>query len=119
MALSSSINKLNKKTMFFSRSSGFVFRDDSSEIKIISPDRNNVFYLNDFASFLFLSLNKPRTIPELTKLALARYDVDKEVLEKDIKNWLKESIKSGFIQKSSKKNNPIIDFLKEIKRRVS
>ncbi|PJE73498.1 MAG: hypothetical protein COV02_02435, partial [Candidatus Terrybacteria bacterium CG10_big_fil_rev_8_21_14_0_10_41_10] len=79
----------------------------------------NVYYLNDFASFLFLSLEKPKTVNGLVKLALAEYDAKEEVLRQDIEDWLKESMKSGFIKNSSKKNNPIIDFFKEIKRRVS
>jgi len=104
--------------MFYSRVSGFVFHADEEGIKIISPDRKHVFYLNDLASFIFLSLDQPKTLGKIISNVMAEYQVEKAVAQKDVKLWLEEAIKMGFIQADSKKINPVINFLKKIKHRV-
>lgn len=104
--------------MFFSRASGFVFHEDKDGVKIISPNRKNIFYLNDLASFLFLSLDKPKTINQLIKAVVNHYDVSQKEAKSDINKWLKESKKMGFIEEKSKKPNFFINFLKKIKSRA-
>lgn len=104
--------------MFYSKVSGFVFHTDEEGVKIISPDRKHVFYLNELASFIFLSLDQPKTLEKLIARVMTEYKVGKAVAQKDIQQWLEEAIKMGFIQVNSKKINPVINLLKKIKHRV-
>lgn len=104
--------------MFYSRVSGFVFHTDEEGVKIISPDRKHVFYLNDLASFIFLSLDQPKTLGKIISSVVAEYQVKKEVAQRDVKLWLEEATRMGFVQVTSQKTNPIINFLKKIKHRV-
>ena len=108
--------------MFFVRSSEVVFDVDATSglVRIIPVDRKNIFYLNELASFLFLSLNRPKTLTSLVALVTKEFSVKPAVAQKDIEQWLKEATKFGFVQETAKNRSKfdLLSFLKKIKNRV-
>ncbi|WP_066501409.1 PqqD family protein [Abyssisolibacter fermentans] len=61
---------------------------------------NQCFELNELALLVWNSLNGEITIDELSNKILEQYDEDKEVIKKDVSNFIAEMVKDNVILES-------------------
>ncbi len=66
---------------------------------IINQDKGTLVTLNEVSFFLWNKLKKPQTANDLVKLLLDSYKVDRQTASKDVKKFLKTSLKSSIIKK--------------------
>lgn len=83
--------------------SGFILRNVADSYVVVAvgsrvKDFNGVINLNSTGAFLWKLLENGISEEELTKKFLEEYDVDKAILEKDLKDFLKKIKDAGLTE---------------------
>ncbi|MBQ9514190.1 MAG: PqqD family protein [Clostridia bacterium] len=83
--------------------SGFILRKVADSYVVVAvgnrvKDFNGVINLNATGAFLWQLLEKGISEEDLTKKFLKEYDVDKEILEQDLKVFLKKIREAGLTE---------------------
>ena len=64
---------------------------------LLEPNKRFMRELNDVGGFVWNKLEKPMSITKLTELVCKKYNVTQIIAEKDIKNFIRDYLKSGYI----------------------
>lgn len=64
---------------------------------LLEPNKKFMRELNDVAGFIWGSLEKPTSVVRLVGLVCKRYKVTRAVAEKDIKMFIQDYLKDGYI----------------------
>ncbi|GEM_PF-5562624 len=88
--------------LLFSRSVGVVFLKKNDHFLLLTKDKKHIIELEDVAFSIWENLAKPISFDNLLKKLNQEYDVSKEELEKDLKEWLKQALKEKIVEKQSK-----------------
>lgn len=83
----------------------FIKKNDS--FLILTNDRKSIIELKDVAFLIWKNLQKPISFPDLLKKIGSEYDVSKEKLTADLKNWLKEAFKEKLIVTTGNKSGSL------------
>lgn len=62
----------------------------NDEFLIISNQKFDIYYFNDMAKELWLSLDGKLSIKDIFAKFIAEYDVDEDVLKEDIVNFIRD-----------------------------
>lgn len=60
--------------------------------------RGDVFELNTTAADVWQALKEPRSLEELLELLAREYDIERDTLQGDIRQWLEEAAQRGIVQ---------------------
>lgn len=88
--------KLNPKTKI-KRNKNIIFKYVEDTVYILDPYNTVIRTLNETASFLWNSLEKPKSINELTKLVCKEFAVSQQQAENDIKEFISNYIEEGLL----------------------
>lgn len=86
----------------FYRNTEVVFLDKNNVFLLLTKDKKHVIELKEVAFSIWENLAKPISFDNLLKKLNQEYDVSKEELEKDLKEWLKQALKENIVEKQSK-----------------
>lgn len=67
---------------------------------LLTADKKNVIQLRDVAFDIWKFIDKPKTMEEIVEHISNLYDERKEVIAKDVKQWLNEACKEGIVLKN-------------------
>lgn len=70
---------------------------NSDEIVILNSSNENFYYLNESAVDLWLSLDTPKQVSELTHILSKKYDGNPNDYEEDVIEWIDDTIRKGFL----------------------
>lgn len=83
----------------FSRAKLFSLEKDDVFL-VLTADKKSVMQLKDVAFDIWKFLDQAKTKEEIIAHINNLYDEKKEVIAKDVENWLKEACKEGIILKN-------------------
>lgn len=81
----------------FKRNVACIYRGIEGKIVVLDPNEGKLFDLNKTASKLWSFLWKPRTKKELLQYLYKNYDIDSDKAKKDIKDFVKNSLKEKLL----------------------
>ena len=85
------------------RNEAFVIREADNEMVLVPlsdniVDMTNIMTLNDVATDVVNSLDGKKTVREICETLLEKYDVEKDVLERDVLNFVEEAVRRKIIE---------------------
>lgn len=89
--------------MKYRQSYNFIMKNVSGDDVLMARGRtalkvNGVFVFNETCSFLWTSLDEPKTIEELSELFQKKYGIDEKTATFDIKVCMNEMLKNEMIE---------------------
>ena len=75
----------------------FTQLSDNEMIAIPSHDQGSMYHLNESAADLWLMLETPKTILELTQLLAQKYLGHAEEYQQDVMEWIDETHQKGLL----------------------
>ncbi|WP_339715025.1 PqqD family protein [Cyclobacterium amurskyense] len=80
-----------------SRSDSYVFNEIEGDIVMMDVSNGSYATLNETGKSIWLLLENPKTIGEITEALLAEYEVSKEQCEKTVNEFLKKMAEANAI----------------------
>ncbi|AKP52629.1 PqqD family protein [Cyclobacterium amurskyense] len=80
-----------------SRSDSYVFNEIEGDIVMMDVSNGSYATLNETGKSIWLLLENPKTISEITEALLAEYEVSKEQCEKTVNEFLKKMAEANAI----------------------
>jgi|TARA_R110002096_G_scaffold73142_4_gene173329 hypothetical protein len=80
-----------------SRSDSYVFNEIEGDIVMMDVSNGSYATLNETGKSIWLLLETPKTIGEITEALLAEYEVSKEQCEKTVNEFLKKMAEANAI----------------------
>ena len=68
------------------------------EVLIVAPRDRRLHRLNEVASYIWMSLDRPRTADELARLVSREFDIDEKTARKDVKAFVSELKKKDLLE---------------------
>ncbi len=90
-------------SVIYFKNQNFVEKDIGEE-KVLVPlsdnvaDMNQVFTMNSVGSFIYDHINGDNTLQQIYKLILDEFDVSEEVVQKDLEQFIKNTVEKGIIE---------------------
>ena len=87
----------------FERNPDYIYRKIVEEAVLVPlhqdvADMECIYYLNDVASFIWESLEQPRSLVDLQKALEVEYDAPADVLSADLERFLEELTTIGALK---------------------
>lgn len=70
---------------------------NNDEIVILNPIDENFYHLNESAVDLWLSLDTPKRILELTQMLSGKYNGYPKDYQNDVVKWVEDAVKKGLL----------------------
>jgi len=86
--------------MKIKRNKDIYFKIVSGHVVLLEKNKKFIRELNKSATFLWKQLNKPKTLEKLTESLRKKYKITKSQAVKDVKEWVKNYLKKGFLEKA-------------------
>lgn len=97
------LKKTKKNITFIERVPGTVYKEINGTVYILDYQTLTLRTLNETASFIWRKLSKPQTVEELTTTLTDEFAVEAAQASKDIKKFLNQYQKAGFLREKKKK----------------
>ena len=78
--------------------SSVVFRKEGKEAIIFDSSTGSMEILNETGVFIWQFFNSKNTLEDIVKKAVAKYSGNKDGITKDLQGFLKELVKSKYIE---------------------
>ena len=88
------------KLMSYQQKPSLLHKQVGDNYFIVNQKKGTLIQLNGVSFFLWQQLNKQLDIDSLVTLLTNNYNVNKEQAKKDIKKFIKSSLKAGVIVKT-------------------
>ena len=85
----------------------FIKFRENGEFLILMSEKLEIQYLNEVAKDFYLLINGKRSLKEITEILLEMYDVERNILEKDICQLLRDLQWKNLIILKEKKNEKV------------
>lgn len=85
----------------------FIKSRENGEFLILMSEKLEIQYLNEVAKDFYLLINGKRSLEEITEILLEMYDVERNILEKDICQLLRDLQWKNLIILKEKKNEKV------------
>lgn len=94
-----------EKEIIYKKSDRIVSRKVAGETILVPikgnlADMQKIFSLNKVGDFIWNLIDGKRSISEICKEVMLRFDVDEDILNVDIKSFIKDLIKEGLISQA-------------------
>lgn len=94
-----------EKEIIYKKSDRIVSRKVAGETILVPikgnlADMQKIFSLNKVGDFIWNLIDGKRSISEICKEVMLRFDVDEDILNIDIKSFIKDLIKEGLISQA-------------------
>ncbi len=86
---------LNQKIIFSER----VFAQEvDGEMVLLDMESENYFGLDEVGTSIWQAMQEKKTLQEVFEVLLEQYDVEEEVLKKDLSDFVDKLLKSGLVE---------------------